>query len=75
VHGLSRSTVLGLAAAAAAVVGVVVVLVAVFGVGRGGGSAGAVTYEPAGELRGDPLVFTAGRAAAFERAAALGLSQ
>jgi Transglycosylase SLT domain len=73
VHGLSRSRVVfGLVAAVVAVVGVVVVAVIGF---SGGDTARTVRYEPTGELRADPLAFTAGRAAAFERAAAQGLSQ
>jgi hypothetical protein len=60
--------VFGLAAVVAAVV------VAAVELGhRGGGS--AVRYEPRGELRGDPLAFSAGRTAALERSAAEGLSQ
>ena len=55
-------------------VAVVVVAAVAIGVGgRGGGE--AVRYVPRGELRSDPLAFTAGRAAGFERAAAEGLSQ
>src|SRR5262249_4856876 len=74
VHGLSRSSVgFGLVAAVVAVVGAVVI--AVIGLGGGGDTTRTVRYEPIGELRADPLAFTPGRAAAFERAAAQGLSQ
>jgi hypothetical protein len=71
--GRSR-IVFGLAAAAIAVVVVVAVVAVAIGVGGGGGTASA-RLEPTGELRGDPLAFTPGRAAAFERSAANGLSQ
>ena len=59
------------------VVGVVAVVVgAAVAMGIGGrGGGGAVGYVPRGELRSDPLAFTAGRASGFEGAAAAGLSQ
>jgi hypothetical protein len=62
------------AAVAVAVAIVVAVVVAAIGFGGGGGT-GSARYEPTGELRSDPLAFTPGRAAAFERSAAQGLSQ